>query len=314
MGLFSNLLSDGRIVRVLPRGTDGRHGHPGVEEFGRRRLRHRRKLVAAAPEHSPERSDTVVFELGGQYPVNATGARAGRMIVRNGIVDLLGDARLCDLLVEPSLLVGNNGILNVVAGTFQTVNSALGESSLGRGELSVLNEGTRWENDGRLLVGDGGPGKLSVVNGFASALETRIGGGPLAAGEVVVGGNTARFNTGSVAVGFGGPGLLDIRDGAAVFSEAAAVGRAPEGEHEVLVGGFGAAGQQATWRVLQDLTLGGGGPGALRLSDGGFVLVERGLLLGSGATLTLRDDALFSAENIGAAPRADGDSGGAVTH
>ena len=220
------------------------------------------------PDHSSERSDTAVFSLAGRYPINATGARAGRMIVRNGILDLTGNAQaLSSSLTEPSLLVGVNGILNVVSGTFQSVHAMLGDASTGTGEVAVLNQGTRWENNGRLLVGAAGPGKLSVVNSFASALETRIGGGALAGGDVVVGGATGRWDPGSLAVGFAGPGRLEVRDGGEVVSEAVVIGRAGAGELRI----------RHAEMISRDLRIGENAEGILRL--------EQGARLGSGDAL-----------------------------
>lgn len=240
------------------------------------------------PEHGPERSDTVVFALGGQYPVNATGAQAGRMIVRNGIVDILGNAQFfSSSLEEPSLLVGDNGILNVIGGTFRTVHSALGESSVAQGEVAVLNSGTRWESNGRLLVGDAGPGKLSVVNGFASALETRIGGGAHAGGDVIVGGASGRFESGSLAVGFGGPGQLEIRDGGTVVSTDASIGRVLAGPHTVEVYSHAKSGVPSRWSVPGILAVASGGPGLLTIREGGEVVADAVLIgnVGEGAGL-----------------------------
>ncbi|MEW6250166.1 MAG: hypothetical protein AB1716_05935 [Planctomycetota bacterium] len=241
--------------------------------------------LVQVPVHNAERSDTAIFDLSSSQPlpINAVGATAGRIVVSNSSLDITaGASAAATSETEPSVTVDSGGRLNVVAGTLESVHTIIGLASASPSQALVSNEGTRWENEGRMTVGHGGPGRLFVFDGFLGSAEARIGG-PNGAGDAQVSGPHALWNTGNIAVGFGGqPGTLTIDNGGTVSSGLlnafSVIGLAAGSGNRVSVQGVDPnSGQASTWTVDGELRVGDAGEGTLEILDGGTV--SSGLLV-----------------------------------
>jgi T5SS/PEP-CTERM-associated repeat protein len=231
------------------------------------------------PVHNDQRSDTAIFDLATSAPlrINAVGGSAGRILVQNSSVDITADTTAAATSEdEPSVTVGDNGRLNVVAGTLHSVHSTVGFNGAGAAQALVSNNGTRWENSGRIVVGQNEPARLFVFDGFLASAEARIGGAN-GTGDVQVSGPHAIWNSGSLAVGFGGqPGTLTIDHGGVVSNEAtdglATIGFAAGTGNQVSVEGTDAnTNQPSSWQLAGELHIGEAGEGTLEIVDGGSV-------------------------------------------
>jgi T5SS/PEP-CTERM-associated repeat protein len=227
------------------------------------------------PTVTVDRADTAIFDLTNEYGVNVAGARAGRFVIRQSSIDLVGGtAEVTDgSLVEPSLVVGLGGRLHLVSGTFTSVHSVLGHVSGAQAQVDLISGNPVWINTGRLTIGDAGPGRLTVVAGAATSAESRLGGGLLGPGDAIVGG-PGRWTTGNLGLGFGGgPGTLEIRDGGLVVSESAVVGVVASTGNTVTVTGATPGDDDApsTWNVAGAVAVGKAGAGLLEVAEGGRV-------------------------------------------
>lgn len=185
------------------------------------------------PVKTAERSDTAIFGLATSYDVTLSdpagptftlGAGAGsceRCLVTSGSVLDLGGGSLTVFgtsLVDPSFVVTRDAKLNLTGGTLSTRNALLGKDANRLGEAHVFNTGTRWENNGRMTIGERGEGKLFIANGgFVTALETILGADS-AQGSAIVGGDGSQWETGNLVVGSTSRGNLTIEAGGAVNS------------------------------------------------------------------------------------------------
>ncbi|MDH3684901.1 MAG: hypothetical protein OEP95_01675 [Myxococcales bacterium] len=312
------------------------------------------------PEQVPGPEDTAVFDLDASYdvafPAASSRSPRGDLVtcaatrqvrateVRDGTVNLTGGvdvSTLADSVAEPGLRVGAAGVGGAAkivqqGGELCSLFASLGHAGAGLGEVEV--GAGRWQNEGRLQIGDSGPGRLSVGAAEVFAAEVRVGGrapgeislaGPptglgitLSAGAVLVGSVDAPedgvddavpafVNVDAGAVLLTGPALVGLGSGVCVGEPGTPVCAV---DADCFSGGTCSAQQfvrvqnGAQWNTLLGAT-----PGAVRIGGGAFTGddgVERSvrgsgaLLIESGGKADL--DSLFIAnDEAGAGPTED---------
>ena len=235
------------------------------------------------PEKSVTRSDTALFDLNNNYPVDIDSARTvERLVVRHGTVDFNNNILTVAATspTVPSVSIENDGRLNIATGGLRSVHAIIGNAppvdpaNPPTAEVLVANVNQGWQLTGNLAVGGAGKGRLFVANGGLVGSASSTIGGPFG-GEAVVGGHDSRWTTGNLAVGSGGNGSLTIEAGAEVESgapDSGIVGFTVGAVGEVTVTGIDATdGSSSSWTTGL-LTVGrAGATGGLNILDGGVV-------------------------------------------
>ncbi|MFN8546034.1 MAG: hypothetical protein U0807_17785 [Candidatus Binatia bacterium] len=257
------------------------------------------------PQGDPGSGDTVVFDLSGQYGVDATPTSGpsgdlGRMVVsRTNTVEFsnLSLNLLDDSVTAPALTVHDEATVKMTSGVGTYIHALVGGSapttpptppaSPPAAHLHVFNSGTVLTGTGRLTIGDAGAGELFVANGAElSSAEARLGG--WLPGTAVVGGDGSTWRTGNIAVGYGVEGTLTIENGARVESNAAFVAYGgtqwdPAAYSEVTVDGVGlGSGTASFWGVQGDLKIGNSLFGDVDVLNGGNLHVTQNVHVSNG--------------------------------
>jgi hypothetical protein len=245
-----------------------------------------------AGEDVPGQGASALFDLPNQYSVS-TGNRqvgsvevqAGDLTWEQGRLDIIGALRIGTLDNQnPTALIINNqmqvNVGEVTLGALPTVDTE---------PFSVLriDGGGTFTVTGTLDIGQAGTGRLALLGGRLSSGETRFGVGSPGS-FVTLGG---QWTTGSMLVGERYPGNVPLSSGVSVQSSSARIGGgtlAPEfvpgpGQSafsRVVVDGVGFDDLEdedaedlnpSSWSIAQELEIGSGHPGQLRITDGGSV-------------------------------------------
>jgi T5SS/PEP-CTERM-associated repeat protein len=191
----------------------------------------------------------------------------------------------------------NTASLNVTAGgnlladNVSSVFSTYGVIS-GTNADVTLKRNSIWTNSGTnagtgvsLLVGDSGPGKLTIENSTVTNATGMMGFSSSATAEVVIDGSTALWeNTGRLTVGAGGDANLTIRNGGKLKSATAIVADDASSQSRVIIDGTGSkwevTGTMAGAALQVGDTNGPGTEGTLIVRRGGQASVIAGQSLG----------------------------------
>lgn len=259
------------------------------------------------PRGDPGAGDSVVFDLGGQYTVDASALAAGASPASPGqfSIDRLTVAGanwvyfnnmnlnlVLDTPEEPSLTVSEGGTAAINSGAATFSHAVIGGEPPANpnnpplARLQVLGNSASLTGSGRLSIGDEGAGELFVTaGGQLTSAEARIGG-LLATGVGVadVGGNGSLWETGNIAVGYGVSGTLDIQYGGRVNSNDAYVSWGVLSQDStVTVRGLSATTHQpAMWALLGSLFVGQSWFGSVEVLDGGDLYVTQDVYIKNG--------------------------------
>jgi probable HAF family extracellular repeat protein/T5SS/PEP-CTERM-associated repeat protein len=248
------------------------------------------------PQGIPGEGDTTIFELAGEYTVDAAPPPAAASATANQ----LSSARLVvtgtatvnfnnldlnltyDSPAEPSLVVSGGGTANINSGAATFSHAIVGglapddPNNPPTARLQIFNRGTSLTGSGRLAIGDEGVGDLFVANGgHLTSAEARLGGAQ--PGSAAVGGDGSLWQTGNIAIGYGVSGTLTIENGGRVDSNAAVVGFGASTHTSEVKVDFDALspGPVSLWAVEDNLTIGPSGAGLVDVANGGQLAVNQ---------------------------------------
>lgn len=248
------------------------------------------------PQGVPGAGDTTIFDLDGEYTVDASQPPTAllspnsfsidRMVISATTTVNFNNLNLnlaYDSPTEPSLLVNDGGTANINSGAATFSHAVIGgqepddPNNPPTAHLQVFNSGTSLSGTGRLTIGDLGVGDLFVANGGQlTSAEARLGGEQ--PGTAVVGGEGSLWQTGNIAVGYGVSGTLTIENGGRVDSNTAVVGFG-SGSFPSMVTVDGAS---SLWALEGDLTLGQGATGFVDVLNGGQLVVNQSVSIPDG--------------------------------
>ncbi|KXK38599.1 MAG: hypothetical protein UZ16_OP3001000680 [Candidatus Hinthialibacteria bacterium OLB16] len=250
------------------------------------------------PQGDPGKGDTAIFDLNGQYAVDASvksSVPVGRLIVSGAnVVDFqyFSLNLLDDSVDDPALTVNDAATVKISSGSGAYIHAILGGKPAANpsnppvAHLQVFNNGTSMTGSGRLSIGDEGQGDLFVANGgYLRCAEARVGG--LLANTTstaVVGGDGSLWETGIIAVGYGASGFLTIENGGRVNSTDGYVSWGTLSEDSnVIVNGLSANGSQPSmWALLGSLFVGQTWFGSVEVLDGGDLFVSQNVQIKNG--------------------------------
>lgn len=257
------------------------------------------------PQGDPGDGDTVVFDLNGQYTVNASALAFGgpelspdarpldRLIVAANSFTYLNNMNLnmvSDQPDDPSLQVNDGGTAAVNSGTATFSHAVIGgkppanPSNPPLARLQVLSSNASLAGTGRLTIGEEGRGELFVTDGGQlTSAESRVGF--MMEGIADVGGNGSLWNTGNLAVGYVVSGTLEVKMGGRVNSNSGYVAYgADSDDSQVLVEGVHpGTGQASMWALLGDLVIGQGAFGYAEAENGGDIYVTQDVRIMNGS-------------------------------
>lgn len=258
------------------------------------------------PQGDPGDGDTVIFDLSGQYTVNAStlATRASpsapqfsidRLVISSTnfvYFDNMDLNMVYDSPEEPSLEVDAGGTAAVNSGAATFSHAIIGGEPPANpnnpplARLQVLGNAASLTGSGRLTIGDEGAGELFVTaGGHLTSAEARIGGLlPTGTGVADVGGDGSLWDTGNIAVGYGVSGTLAIQYGGRVNSNDAYVSwGALSEDSQVTVNSISAnTSQPAMWALLGSLTVGQSWFGSVEVLDGGDLYVSQDVHIKNG--------------------------------
>ncbi|MCL2641290.1 MAG: PEP-CTERM sorting domain-containing protein [Phycisphaerales bacterium] len=201
--------------------------------------------------HSSDSPGFLDINNGGK--VTTTDLHVGNAIGSTGTITLTNGSTLTTLgtkpVVDASLIIGDSGkgTLNILSGSiFSTsTDTFLGNYAPGRGIVNVDGDGSRWNSDGHLRIGDFGHGELNISNNAT----------------VDVGNNNVLVSL------YGGTGALNITSGGTLLSNTGNVGYSHTSVGTALIDGNGSA-----WTNYDTLNIAQyGGTGEMTVSNGGHV-------------------------------------------
>ncbi|QRY70664.1 autotransporter outer membrane beta-barrel domain-containing protein (plasmid) [Ensifer sp. PDNC004] len=229
----------------------------------------------------------------------ATALQARAQVILSGDTDPSDPAAVdssMDLVIGNSavgsLTISNGGILTNYTGI-------IGNDLTGVGTVSVLGQGTHWDNFGDVVTGQSGRGTLDILGGGLVTSEAGyIGAGTDSVGVVTISGNDG-FGVASswtlsqdLRVGDEGSGTLNVTDGGRVVTTrrinignwnagtVTASNGAELTSHDGIVGvsarGEALLSSGATWSMMDQLTVGLFAQGTLRVEDGASITSNQG--------------------------------------
>jgi len=160
---------------------------------------------------------------------------------------------------------GHGSVTVEQQGSAHAGTTEIGSFSDSIGAVVVRDPGSSWINDSALWVGAGGQGTLTVENGAtAAAGNAYVGHGDDATGNVSVDGAGSKWNVATLSLE---RARLSVTNGGFVQANASTLGGHSDTLSTAIVDGAG-----STWTNSSQLIVGGAGPGALTVSNGGQVL------------------------------------------
>jgi len=265
------------------------------------------------PRGDPGAGDTVIFDLSGQYTVDASTlavdaspARPPQLSVDRLIVastnfvyfDNMDLNMVYDSPEEPSLTVNAGGTAAVNSGAATFSHAIIGGEPPANpnnpplARLQVLGNSASLNGTGRLTIGDEGAGELLVTaGGELTSAEARIGGVlPTGTGVADVGGDGSQWDTGNIAVGYGMSGTLTIQYGGRVNSNDAYVSYGALSEKSlVTVDGISAnTNQPAMWALTGDLFIGQSSAGFIEVLNGADLVVNKNVYIKNDGSLAVK--------------------------
>lgn len=211
------------------------------------------------------------LQIQNQGQVNAGHVYVGLEDGGNGwvFVDSQGD-----LSITGELRAGIDGIGWVFVddgGTMSSAGARVGFLENGVGRIIVDEPGSGWTNNGALLLGDFGDGRLTVVNGagVTNTGSTTLGLSPEGFGSLTV--NNATFTTtDGLTVGGAGTGIMTVISGGTVTStQSSGVARIGfGGTGEVVISDTGSSWTNHGQLLVGSMDIGGNlGQGSLLVTD-----------------------------------------------
>lgn len=247
------------------------------------------------PQGIPGDSDTTIFDLAGEYTVDASEPPLARLSPSSFAIDRMvisstatvnfNNLNLNLVFDSPdssSLQVNERGTANLNSGAATYSHAIIGglepddPDNPPTARLQVFNSGTTLTGSGRLTIGHLGVGDLFVANGgHLTSAEARLGGDQ--PGSATVGGDGSRWQTGDIAVGYGVSGTLTIENGGRVDSNTAVIGFGDSTQTSAVKVDFDAPspGQVSLWAVEENLTIGQSGAGLVDVGHGGQLVVNQ---------------------------------------
>lgn len=169
------------------------------------------------PTHDAQVSDVAIFHPG-LYGVHVVGAKAGRFVVRQADVELIGDAQVFDSIASPaSLEIEGNASLQLNGGSMlRGGHAVVGSGAVASaGDFSAIlldDAATQLVLSSDLSVGYAIPGLVAVDGGFVQAADLRLGGA--ARGQMDIAGADAAAMFNELLVGSSqGVGILHVTGG-----------------------------------------------------------------------------------------------------
>jgi outer membrane autotransporter protein len=193
---------------------------------------------------------------------------------------LLWNATCGDLVVGQD---GNGTLIIQNGGKVSNVDAYIGAGTGSHGDVTVSGRdingnASTWTSTGQILVGDGGTGTLSILNGgVVNSAVASIGNSSSGVGSVTVSGcdingNASTWNnTNQIYVGGDGRGTLYILDGGVVNSGQGVIGNNGSALGTVTVSGRDINGNASTWNAANNIYAGFSGNGTLTIADGAAV-------------------------------------------
>ena len=227
---------------------------------------------------------TLTVQAGGDISTTGT-TTIGMGTGITGTANIVGDGTIgsASLLTGP-LNIGNmgNGTVNVqLGGLLQNSGAAsIGSgdlfSGVGTGTVHVMNQGSVWNSQGLLKVGDAGNGEVNItLGGKLTSIDATVGADVSNSGEVNVDGTSSLWeNSGTLTVGGLGNGTLNITDNGYAESSDVVIGSAnlPTSNGTVNVNGAG-----SILEISNELRVGDQGAGTVNITGGGAILAGLGL-------------------------------------
>ncbi|MCC6358987.1 MAG: hypothetical protein IT450_09600 [Phycisphaerales bacterium] len=233
------------------------------------------------PTHDAQVSDTAIFGPG-LYNVNVVGAKAGRFVIRQADVGLVGDAQVFESAAFPaSLELEGDGSLQLFGGSsLRGVHAAVGTGAAANpGDFAAIfmdDAATQLVLSGDLSVGVDMSGLVAVDGGFLEAADVQLGGA--ASGKLEVHGDGADALFHDITVGGSrGLGSLRVVDGGEATAREVRIGEntltdAQTGDtNNVLVANLGLGGRPARLTINDDLLVGVNGNAKLWVLNGSLV-------------------------------------------
>jgi T5SS/PEP-CTERM-associated repeat protein len=265
----------------------------------------------------PSETGTLLIENGGQVLGNSQGnsfSHVGRS--GNGTVTITGNgsrwtaqrftlAESSDGTGEIRIENGGELLLNIGIGIGTIGGSGYGKATVtGQGSKWTNSRSGPWEESGTLIIGDGGTGELTIANGgqVSNSFGEIAANFSRSTGTVTVTGNGStwanshdlyvgrnRFLTGSNY-----NGTLLVEAGGKVTSANGFIGLNANAIGTVAVTGNG-----SSWTNSGQISIGDGGRGMLRVSDGAVVSAANGVSVKGGGTIAGNGTILANIVNNG---------------
>ncbi len=243
------------------------------------------------PTHDAQVSDVAIFHPG-LYGVNVVGAKAGRFVVRQADVELIGDAQVYDSIASPpSLEIEGDASLqlngsSVLRGVHAVVGSG---SAANANEFSAIlldDAATQLVLSGDLSVGSDIPGLVAVDGGFLQAADLRLGGA--ARGQMDIAGVDAAAMFNDLFVGSSqGVGIVRVTAGGLLNIANMEIGGnnltdpVEQVTNTVKVSGRAANSTPSRLLATGDIRVGEDGSADLSILDGAYVEAGSSVTLGA---------------------------------
>jgi T5SS/PEP-CTERM-associated repeat protein len=182
---------------------------------------------------------------------------------------------------------GGQGILTIADGAvINSLDAYVGEQPASLGHVEIDSAGapgrpTAWNCAGALIVGHGGLGSVSLINGSSLSSDGAVIGNSALLNTVTLSSGSTWTNSDSLIVGnSAGQGVLAVHSGSSVHSASALIGLNPDLLAVAFVSGPG-----AQWVNSAQVIVGMSGMGRLTISDGAMVQSAAGVDSTSGGAV-----------------------------
>lgn len=247
-------------------------------------------------------SGTLNVEMGFQLDESTKTLTLGGLQGSTGNLNVRGDSTMAEF---NNATIGDAGSGNVVVekmGLLQNAgNVTLGSQAGGQGGAIIKDDGSKWQIDGNLIIGQSGDSNsngtgmvtvsdnttLAVGDGKQIVLGQESGG----VGTLVVDGANAHVTGPALEIGRHGVGTLQLQDRAAFAVGPTVLGSQTDGSGRMIVLGVGSiGGQQTTLTVNGTLVVGGASAGVDNVAlNESFPGGELGIVNGGQVIVTLGD-------------------------
>lgn len=214
------------------------------------------------PAGVPIDNDAVEIDTESLNPTHLSGTAAGGPASAS-----LGEIRIG---------VSNRGELVIRdGGRVSNFTSRIASEPGSEGMVTVQGDGSEWDSDERLWVGDFGDGVLLIEEGGTVYSRSSVVGSEAdVTGEVVLAGTDSEWDTrGTLFLGSFGSGSLTVSNGARTRHTGARFATFPASAGSLLVTGDGSA-----WDVRGSAFIGYAGTATIRVEDGGLISNDGGYL------------------------------------